>query len=143
MALVTTRRARYSGEPERRRRFVASGSGDGSEAMMIKERSGSWRWLLGCPFLLAERRLLACRWLAGVLLAGLALGCTPKVKPGLNLQVLVIGNAAPRERATRIDVVFDRSMVGNEALGQALTVDANTPFRLEPAVAGTLRWRED
>jgi alpha-2-macroglobulin len=107
----------------------------------MKERSDMWRWLLVCRGWLAEG------WLAGLLTTGLVMcvasGCEPRVKPGLNLQVLVIGNGVPRERATRVDVVFDRSMVNAAALGQTLQPGEAAPLRLEPPVPGTLRWRED
>lgn len=71
------------------------------------------------------------------------LACGDDVKPGLGLEVLVIGNGDPGERATRIDVVFDRPMVGAEQLGRPLPLDQGAPLRLEPSVPGTLRWRED
>lgn len=79
---------------------------------------------------------------AAWLCAGAWLGCDRGPKPGLSLQVVVVGNGAPGERAKRIDVVFDRSMVGPEALGAALKPES-APFRLTPEVPGTLRWRED
>jgi uncharacterized protein YfaS (alpha-2-macroglobulin family) len=93
----------------------------------MNERSRRWLWMLGGLWVLA-----------GAVLAG----CDSQVTPGLGLQVLVLGNAGPRDRARRIDVVFDRSMVGGAELGQPLTGEG-VPFRLEPKVAGTLRWRED
>jgi hypothetical protein len=64
-------------------------------------------------------------------------------KPGLELQILVAGNAAPGERAKRIEVVFDRPMVANTVVGQAVALGEGAPFRLQPEVPGTLRWRED
>lgn len=78
----------------------------------------------------------------GWLTCSAAVGCDRGPKPGLSLQVVVVGNGAPGERAKRIDVVFDRSMVGSEALGAALKLEG-APFRLTPEVPGTLRWRED
>jgi alpha-2-macroglobulin len=78
-----------------------------------------------------------------MLVGGTLSGCDPELTPGLGLQVLVLGNAGPRDRARRIDVVFDRAMVGAERLGQPLAGGEGVPFRLQPAVAGTLRWRED
>ncbi|HWO07834.1 MAG TPA: hypothetical protein VNN80_00100, partial [Polyangiaceae bacterium] len=99
-----------------------------------------WQWLLRALALLPRS---GRAWLGCLALSWVALACEPKVKPGLNLQVLVIGNAAPGERANRIDVVFDRSMVGSEALGRALEPGESTPFRLQPALPGALRWRED
>ncbi len=79
----------------------------------------------------------------GCLAGAGAVGCDRGPKPGLALQVVVIGNAAPGERAKRIDVMFDRSMVAADALGKELEPSGAAPFRLEPAVPGALRWRED
>ncbi|HVZ32095.1 MAG TPA: Ig-like domain-containing protein, partial [Polyangiaceae bacterium] len=76
------------------------------------------------------------------LVALLPVGCN-RPKPGLGLQVVVIGNADPGERAKRIDVVFDRPMVASARLGEALAGGKEAPLRLEPQVPGTLRWRED
>lgn len=108
--------------------------------MLKNERSKiCQRWLA------RQLRVMRCGagWLAALaVLVALTSGCD-RVKPGLNLQVLVIGNSLPRERATRIDVVFDRSMVDPATLGRALTLGGQLPFQLSPAVPGTLRWRED
>jgi hypothetical protein len=87
---------------------------------MLNRHRGGWGWLLSCA---------------------VVIGCDSDLQPGLELQVLVVGNTAPGERAKRIDVVFNRSMVGEQALGQVLPPGADAPFRLVPEVAGTLRWR--
>lgn len=82
-------------------------------------------------------------WFLAVLGCALWIGCDRGPKPGLELQVVVVGNAAPGERAKRIDVIFDRPMVAPDVLGKELALDGEAPLRLEPAVAGVLRWRED
>lgn len=89
---------------------------------MLNRHTGGWSWLLGCA---------------------MVIGCDPELQPGLELQVLVVGNATAGERAKRIDVVFNRSMVGEQVLGQVLPIGENAPFRLVPDVPGALRWRED
>src|SRR5690349_21418293 len=71
------------------------------------------------------------------------LGCEPELTPGLGITVLVEGNVEPGERARRIDVVFDRSMVSDSLLGRELTPGEGVPLRISPNVPGTLRWRED
>ncbi len=93
-----------------------------------------------------EPRVSAVRALLGlwvVWIVALLPGCDAGPKPGLEVQVVVIGDAAAGERVRRIDVVFDRGMVAGEALGTPLALGEGVPFRLEPAVAGSLRWRED
>ncbi|MEO8180887.1 MAG: MG2 domain-containing protein [Deltaproteobacteria bacterium] len=95
-------------------------------AVMSAERAS--RWIL-----------VAGAWCIGAMLLA---GCN-RPKPGLELQVVVIGNAAPGDRAKRIDVLFDRPMVPSARLGEALDRKSGAPFRLQPDLPGTLRWRED
>lgn len=98
------------------------------------ERSGN----LGWGYALS----LACMCLAGP-------GCTPEVKPGLGVRVEVAGNQLPGERVHALSLAFDHAMVEARQAGKAVTdkranaPERALPFRIEPEVAGKLRWQED
>lgn len=101
--------------------------------------------VVGRPSGVRARGQLAslAKGLASLGLVSLALwGCGPKVKPGLGLEVWVEGNTEG-QRASLISVTFDRAMVAGNELGKDLKLSSSSPFRIEPKVPGTLRWRED
>lgn len=69
-----------------------------------------------------------------------AMGCGPRIKPGLQASINVEGNDKPGERARRIVITFDRAMVEGPELGQ---VTKKSPVNLKPQVPGVYRWREN
>ena len=69
-------------------------------------------------------RSRTARWLIAVV-AGVALGCGAKVKPGLNVA------------GTKLEVKFDRPMVATDVIGRDVP---SGPLRIRPALAGKLRW---
>jgi len=69
-------------------------------------------------------RSRTARWLIAVV-AGVALGCGAKVRPGLNVA------------GTKLEAKFDRPMVATDAIGRDVP---SGPLRIKPALAGKLRW---